>query len=739
MMKKLLSTIVAIVCLLCNTIPIQAQNQEASVTSTTDYSWTVYFDNHKLTGEQMYIYVWDANHTTSNGVLGAFPGAAMTLNNKGIWEHTFTTSYELVSPMVLFSNGYDQQTQDYVFVNGKTYILEEIVSNGIYYAITSETDNTVEVTYRGNNAYEYENEYTGAITIPSTINHKGVDYTVTAIGRDAFMDCIGLTEVTLPETVTQIGSMAFWGCSGLKNFTIGKNISFIENNVFNLSGLTELHIEATTPPHINEYTLYGLNSIPLYVPNGTVNTYKSTLYWNNLANNIFEEGTKVYTWSATFHNTKFSGSDMYVYVWDEGNNNKELLGKWPGKIMNQKGGNMWDYTLLTTDVLVSPMIIFNNGAGSQTADLVFTNDMVYENLLSINVDGINYDVTRNGDMLSSGEVRITPTSNCNGEVVIPDFVTYNNNSYAVTNIADCAFQNNPQLTSVTIPRYIKKIGKQAFDGCTALTKVVWNAENCETYTEIEGNTLYMYPPFLDYETHTSNVKEIVFGEAVWVIPTALCANMENLTHIEYPEYLIEIGSYAFANCKSLATINIPEYVTTIGECAFAYCESVNTVTIPENVSSMGTAVFDGCKNITSVQWNAINCRINNHDANIYPVFFDSETQSCAVEQFVLGNKVEYIPRALCYSMNKVTSIDIPNTVKEIDDFAFYMSGLRSVTIPGSVTRLGTSAFWNCEGLENVTLSEGLSSIGDYAFSRCYNLSSIIIPNSVQTLGNEAFF
>ncbi|MCD8289065.1 MAG: starch-binding protein [Prevotella sp.] len=73
---------------------------------------------------------------------------------------------------------------------------------------------------------------------------------------------------------------------------------------------------------------------------------------------------------------------VYIYVWDNGNGNKEYLGSWPGTLMTQKDGQgRWTYTLTTTDTLVSPMVIFDDGNGGgisdQTADLTLVNYGVY--------------------------------------------------------------------------------------------------------------------------------------------------------------------------------------------------------------------------------------------------------------------------------------------------------------------------------------------------------------------------
>ena len=58
--------------------------------------------------------------------------------------------------------------------------------------------------------------------------------------------------------------------------------------------------------------------------------------------------------------------------------------------------------------------------------------------------------------------------NYEGDIVIPATVTYNGVSYLVTGIAEKAFQNCRDLTTVEIKAKITTIGKQAFDGCWEL-------------------------------------------------------------------------------------------------------------------------------------------------------------------------------------------------------------------------------------------------------------------------------
>ena len=74
----------------------------------------------------------------------------------------------------------------------------EFEVNGIYYNLIAGTDQ-VEVT-------SGSVKYFGEVVIPATVTYKysGKTYAVTSIGKEALVDCRGLTSVTIPEGVTNI-------------------------------------------------------------------------------------------------------------------------------------------------------------------------------------------------------------------------------------------------------------------------------------------------------------------------------------------------------------------------------------------------------------------------------------------------------------------------------------------------------------------------------------------------------
>ena len=275
------------------------------------------------------------------------------------------------------------------------------------------------------------------------------------------------------------------------------------------------------------------------------------------------------------------------------------------------------------------------------------------------------------------------------KLIIPNSVWYNGIKYPVTSIRYHAFYECKSLTEVTIPNSVTTIGNGAFDSCTGLQKVIWNARNADYY-----NGLSYDSPF----SNCDRLTDFVFGEEVEYIPDYLCFQL-----------------------TSLKKLVIGNSVTTIGMWAFYECTGLTEVTISNSVTTIGYKAFDGCTGLQKVIWNARNAQDLQY---VYdnPIFPDCNQ----LTDFVFGEEVEHIPDFLCNNLRLLNTIVIPNSVTTIGDGAFNScTGLTEVTIPNSVTSIGSSAFSGCTGLTEVTIPNSVTTIGNGAFDSCTGLQKVI--------------
>ena len=131
----------------------------------------------------------------------------------------------------------------------------------IYYDITDAVNKTVAVTYRGSSSDTYSNEYSGAVTIPSSVTYNGKTYRVTSIGNEAFALCNSLANITIPNSVTSIGEYAFEDCSSLTSIKIPNNVTSIGSGAFALcNNLASVTISGSVTS-IEDYAFFGCWSL----------------------------------------------------------------------------------------------------------------------------------------------------------------------------------------------------------------------------------------------------------------------------------------------------------------------------------------------------------------------------------------------------------------------------------------------------------------------------------------------
>ena len=108
-----------------------------------------------------------------------------------------------------------------------------------------------------------------------------------------------------------------------------------------------------------------------------------------------------------------------------------------------------------------------------------------------------------------------------------------------------------------------------------------------------------------------------------------------------------------------------------------------------------------------------------------------------IKSVTIPNTVTTIGTDAFSGCSALASVTIPDTVTSIGQRAFKGTAITAVTIPSSVQTLDR-VFIDCAALTNVTLNEGLKII-DWCFIGCDKLTNITIPSSVRELRNRALY
>lgn len=313
-------------------------------------------------------------------------------------------------------------------------------------------------------------------------------------------------------------------------------------------------------------------------------------------------------------------------------------------IVNNSKNSLKNKTDMKTNNLIFLFIMLFNAIG--------LNSFAYV----VNIDGISYDVVKKlkeATVISAGH---------RDNIVIPEYIEYEGTQCAVTSIGMEAFHDHSTSFTITIPKTIKSIGRDAFKGCGFYNNV--NITDIEAWCEIsfESNSnpiRYASHVYLNGE----ELKDLIIPNGVTSISNTAFGGIETLNSVTIPNGLTEIGNNAFSGCINLKSITIPNSVVSIGESAFSSCRGLKEIEIPNSVTSIGNSAFEGC-------WG--------------------------LKKFIFPDHITEIKDKTLKNCSSLEYVTIPNGVTWIRDNAFYgCEKLISINIPSSVTYIGENAFADC--------------------------------------------
>lgn len=281
------------------------------------------------------------------------------------------------------------------------------------------------------------------------------------------------------------------------------------------------------------------------------------------------------------------------------------------------------------------------------------------------------------EALSDGTIKLIDYNGTDTVITVPD--TFMG---ATVSFLEGTFQDCGDITEITVPSGITKIGDETFAGC--------------------GNLVKAHLP-----TSVTSMGIKVFADCT------------SLTEVTMPEILAIHGIQMFYNCTSLKEMKIPNWVTIITQETFYNCTNLEKINITAQVKEIAENAFFGCASLTEVHydgthedWEKLTIEAGNEALSNATIYFNNGTY----EYRILDDGTVEITKYL----GTDTAVTVPDTIRS-----------------KKVSRL-IGVFQNCSAITEITLPEGITSIQDHTFDGCSGLTALRIPSSVNSIGIMAF-
>jgi len=523
----------------------------------------------------------------------------------------------------------------------------------------------------------------------SGITSIAIPSSVTAMGIEAFKDCVSLTEANVNASVISKG--AFMNCEMLTTVTFGENVIEISESAFEGTALTAVVLPNGLKT-IGKRAFADIDELTsVTIPDGV----------ESVASDAFEGSFHVESVTAPMHVV----ADISECV-D------------PKRVV------------ITSGTVMEEGILSHN-ANLQSVTLP-------NGLTNIAVSAFAYCRNLTDVVLPDSVTEIGNSAfNCCealAELVIPS---------GVTSIANAAFEECISLKEVVVPESVTTLGDRVWYFCGALEKVTILGTPVQVGRDLFGQSNAIkeatVPANMLPQIWDTSLETVVVTSGETIAAEAL-HSAQKLTSVTLPDTITSIGDGAFAYCKALTEITVHGGV--IGADAFNGCENLTTITLGKDVTEIGNSAFEGCLKLETVYYQGTVddwCKITfiSYDSNplVYgaKLYIDNEL----VTEITVTDAATNIGAHAFNGYSALTSVTVLAGVTKIGKEAF-AECVNLMNAEIHAAEIGSVAFQNCDALETLTLGDEVIIIGDGAFASCEALAEVTIPNSVTKIEAQAF-
>ncbi|MBQ7209306.1 MAG: leucine-rich repeat protein [Paludibacteraceae bacterium] len=579
--------------------------------------------------------------------------------------------------------------------------------DGIWY-ILDKTNHTATVTYTpGETGGIGVGTYSGHLNIPETIwaqsGNDYADYTVTAIGDNAFAWCSGLTQITIPATVKTLGVNLLTRTSGVTSLKIADGadpiyFSYAQSEAGEQISFAELAWSCTD--------LYLGRNVEVQ----SSLEYTSPVFhtWNEVLHLTFgEQVTKIpdgfCPWCRNIQTIQTNtpkplaaGQGMLMFLEQDQDADPKAITLYVPEGQKRQYEQMDFWKNLTIEEMgieqqygikwVDGMFDFQVGGlyykkGAVAADGSEAVSVVIPQVWYLNPDGSYVSTWSSEFPYKQSRIEIP------SQITVYDSDYGETKTYPVVEIGDYAFRGATNLEELIIPTSVTAVGTEIVEYADKLkhldipesvTKVGWLAfARCG----IEEITLPVSQSQWGSDAafqECTNLTKAVFAQGNTFVQDRIFFGCEALRVVEMPDGIIEIGAGAFAGCNALHELRLPEGLIVIRNRTFRGCP-LRSLEIPSTVEEIEGSALLGTM-LSKLTVNANN------------KVFDSRDNCNAV--------IRTKDNTLIAATNGAF---IPESVDSIAMEAFVeLPGIRSLTLPKGLKRIDTNGLMNLENLTLIT-------------------------------------
>ena len=209
-----------------------------------------------------------------------------------------------------------------------------------------------------------------------------------------------------------------------------------------------------------------------------------------------------------------------------------------------------------------------------------------------------------------------------------------------------------------------------------------------------------------------------------------------------------INQYAFSGTTDLHSVQFPLSIEKFGEHMF-YNSSIKSISFPF-IIQVEPRDFKGCKqqnsNLQSIDRNSF-CRCTRLTSIEIPfsvkeiLSYAFLHSSCRSITFAPNSQLEMIGKGAFGSCSNLFSFTVPSSVKEIGESAFYNSNLHSIyfELNSKLTKFSRNLFQFCTKLQLISIPANVEEIDAKAFANSNVNSVLFAPDSkLRKIGKKAF-